>query len=486
MGGNIATLLLVCRQWTTIVYSSPRLWSRIAVTDNDSTRVRLKGALRCTDLNQLHSALSRSRSSPLQIEISFRTSHTMGNPQNSSRLTSIEHGPLAGANRAEAVKVILDNQVLRRCTFIALGSYFLTLRDQRRPIAGHKDMPILPLLSSLYMDSYDQGENELLFLQSLVTRSPLLLHIHYECYMNLREHCLSPQHLGEGNWTKRVETYSWLTPFEPCHILHESPSLRELGIAGKPTGPLTLPALQVLRWALDDYSGFQLVTAPHLHTLILDHPQYIQAPNRPPPPAGSISLPSLRIAMHRISNLNYISIFQTPALEHLSIQSKSSSSPLALFDLFDGSAHMPTPKSLHLDCPFTDAALIAVLGRLPWLEELQIAGTIAQGAFWEGLTPDPHPGEHENRVLIPNLKSLLVNYSTGDLYIPPEFLMRRWTFDGHSMGGAWTVERASAVSAAREKAGCSLETLACWSPNRKVEMLIGNLDSLPERPKYVY
>ena len=100
------------------------------------------------------------------------------------------------------------------------------------------------------------------------------------------------------------------------------------------------------------------------------------------PSAGSINLPNLRVAMHaKICDLMILHGFQTPALEHLSIES-SALSPTALFELFDGSVHMPTPKSLHLDCAFTDAALIAVLGRLPWLEELQFAATLVQDAFW--------------------------------------------------------------------------------------------------------
>jgi hypothetical protein len=147
--------------------------------------------------------------------------------------------------------------------------------------------------------------------------------------------------------------------------------------------------------------------------------------------AGSITLPNLRVAIHtKIPDLTNIHGFQTPALEHLSIQSEALA-PMDLFELFDGSVHMPTPKSLHLECAFTDAALIAVLGRLPWLEELQVAGTIAQDAFWEGLTPsskptwrvwlpESHPDERANRILTPNLKVLLVNYSTAILYTPPK------------------------------------------------------------------
>ncbi len=173
---------------------------------------------------------------------------------------------------------------------------------------------------------------------------------------------------------------------------------------------------------------------------------------------------------------------------------------MALFELFDGSVHMPTPKSLHLNCAFTDAALIAVLGRLPWLEGLQVAGTIAQDAFWEGLTPSSkptwrvwlpmsHPDERANRILVPNLKVLLVNYSTGNLYTPPISKSTKRMPQKHRAGiaqecdGEWTVTQASAVAVAREQAGCPLETLACWSPEKKVEVLIGNLDTLPQRPK---
>ena len=54
-----------------------------------------------------------------------------------------------------------------------------------------------------------------------------------------------------------------------------------------------------------------------------------------------------------------------------------------------------------------------------------------------------------------------------------------------SRGGEWTVVQASAIEVARERTGCPLETLACWSPERKAEVLIGNLDTLFQWPKYV-
>lgn len=53
MGGNLKTMLLVCKRWTTLAYSSPRLWSRIAVTDLDTYEIRLKGALICYSASDL-------------------------------------------------------------------------------------------------------------------------------------------------------------------------------------------------------------------------------------------------------------------------------------------------------------------------------------------------------------------------------------------------------------------------------------------------
>ena len=220
---------------------------------------------------------------------------------------------------------------------------------------------------------------------------------------------------------------------------------------------------------------------------------------------------NLRVAVHHgIDNFTALHMFHTPALEHLSIRFKTES-PTALFELFDGSTYMPTPKSLHLECPFTDATLTTVLARLPWLEELQIAGTIAQESFWKALAPSSstswqvwlpasYPDERAHRILAPNLKILLVNYATHYLYVPPaqthsrrETRRRRRVESRQTAkppregpkGGTWTVERASAVAIARERAGCPLETLACWSPERRVEVLIGGLDRLPQRPKYV-
>jgi F-box-like len=498
MGGNVATVLLVCKRWKVVAYSSPRLWSRIAVTDAPPNDLRLQGAIQCTDLDQLRSVLSHVQSSPLQIEILFR-GHGISRPGNK---TSLKVGRHVSANRVEATKIILDNQVLRRCTSLVLGKFHLPYEDEPLPVAVD-DMTVLPLLSSIDIYAIRPNKHELHFIQSLLKLSPSLRHI--RC-----NDSLSLQKLGAGIWTKRVESYHWIFPFKPCHLLDGSPSLRELGIHGDPDMPLTLPALKVIRWEIPAYSALHHITAPHLHTLILLHPSFGGPVAHPP--AGSITLPNLRVAIHfNIYDPTILHGFQTPALEHLSIQS-TTSSPVALFDLFDGSAHMPTPKSLHLDCAFTDGSLITVLGRLPWLEELQVAGAIVQDTFWKALTPSCDPGwliwlpasysgERTTWVLTPNLKILLINYETGDLYsalklrptnVPVVTRKQRielaqvWKLpdeDWECIEMESTVMQASAAALARERAGAPLEILACYFPEQKPEVIIGSLDTLPKRPK---
>jgi hypothetical protein len=510
MGGNLTTTLLVCKRWTMVGYSSPRLWSRIVVSDlrRDQLGLRpgqfhLQGAIRCSDLISLRLALSRAQSSPLQIEISFLPSFfgyiTPVISRDSSQSTSFRDVHQAATNRIEGIKLIFDHQVLRRCAFLILRLDTIFFGDEGSPKAVTN---VLPLLSSIHFYSFGIRDHTLPFIQSLIKFSPSLRHI--RCDSNL-----GPQHLGVGMWAKRIESYGWIYPATPVHLLHGSPSLRDLAIRGEPTECLTLPALRLLRWSLTTYSGLHFVTAPHLHTLILSHPSLALVDRQP---AGSVTFPYLREAIHiNIPDLTVLLVFHTPALEYLSIQS-TNSSPTALFELFDGSENMPAPKSLHLDCPFTDASLIAVLGRLPWLEELQIAGTIAQEAFWEELTPSSNPSwrvwlpksypdERATRILTPNLKILLINYSTGPLYNPPKFELtkrKRVTrkqraetaqasepLNQSERGGEWTVIRASTIAVAREEAGCPLKTLACKSPEQKVEVLLGSLDTLPQRPKCV-
>jgi len=497
MRGDLRTLLLVCKRWTTVAYSSPRLWSRIAVTDRGPDGVRLQGALVCDTVTYLRSVLSRAQASPLQVEISFGTYKTFVHPNNYSQPSSLRHWSQADANCDEALSLILNNQILRRCTSIVLGNCPISGLDDKLPKVV-ENMTILPLLSSLYIDQF-MNESGLQIVRSLIKVSPSLRHI------RCRHSTIGPQNFGIGMWTRRIESYGWTNPSQSCHLLHESPSLRELGISGHLTGALTLPALQVLRMLPFAHSALRLITAPHLHTLILAHGlvsvEHI--------PVNPINLPNLRVAIHtQICNIAALRVFQTPALEHLSIQSLGLG-PTDLFELFDGSVQMPTPKSLHLDCAFTDAALIAVLGRLPLLEELQVAGTIAQDAFWEALSPSNKPtwrvwlpkslpDERANRILTPNLKFLLLNYSTGNLYTPPkgqpttaqrkarkrraERAQEPELPDDGPRGGEWTVIQASAVALAREHAGCPLETLACWSPEKQVNVLIGSLDTLPQRP----
>ena len=475
MGGRWETTLLVCKSWTMVACSSPRLWSRISITTLPHHAPYLRGSVLCTDLDRLRLVLSRSRSCPLHVEIADLFNGLPHGHYGSS--PSLIRGPQAIANRTEAVKLILDDQTLKRCTSLVLVYGFLPF--------GHINTIVLPLLSSIETISLSITAHELLFIQSLVNLSPALRHI--RC-----KHSLSAENQGVGLWTKRIDSYSRISPSSPCYPLHESPSLRRLEVFLDPSIPLTLPVLQVLKWTIGTYSALHRITAPHLHTLILCHPRLDGQEERQS--ANAISFPNLRVAVHtQIWDPTVLHMFDTPALEHLSIEFRSSfSSPAALLDLFDGWANMPRPKSLHLDGPFTDAMLIPVLGRLPWLEDLKVAGAVLRDAFWEGMTSHCNPpDEHVTRILVPNLKVLLVNYPAG---IPR--IRRKLSQQGElvqvsnhpadvSSSGDWTVKQLLAVIAAREQAGCPLRTLACWIPDQGVNVLIGSLDSLPNIPTCV-
>jgi len=481
MDGSLTTTLLVCKRWTMVAYNSPRLWARIAVTNYPRRRRYLRGSILCANLDHLRLVLSRSRSCPLQLELSglLLLSHL----NNYSSGAMLMPGLQRTANHIKAVKLILDDQVLRRCTGLVLANHFLPF--------DYQNATVLPLLSSIRIYWTTRRDREMLFVQSLVDLSPALRHIHCS-------HDLSAENKGVGLWTKRIESYSWIYPSSLCHLLHESPSLRKLGIRLDPAVPLKLPALQVLRWSIGTYSALHRVTAPQLHTLILRHGSHGR--QSPREPAGSISFPNLRVAIHYwIYHSTALHMFHTPALEHLSIKSRSSASPsTALLDLFDGSTHMPTPKSIHLDCPSTDAELIAVLGRLPWLEELQVTGTAVQDTFWKRLTPSYNPSQQlspaksltddATGILVPNLKVLLVHYPTDTSPTPNqqgEMAQVSKHPDEVSSAVDWRLVQVSAVAVARERAGYPLRTLACWTSEQKVDVLIGSLDSLANRPKFV-
>jgi len=487
MGGGLTTMLLVCKRWSMVAYSSPRLWARISVTNHPSSshepdHRRIPGSILCADLDYLRLLLSRSRSCPLQLELCFSPTPSPLHPEySSSSLLTPE--PQATANRVEAVKLILCDEVLRRCTVLVLGGRFLPF--------DYQNATVLPLLSSIQIHSAPIIDRELLFIQSLADLSPALRHIHFN-------KGLSAENKGVGLWTKRIESYRYISTSSLCSPLHESPSLRKLGIQDGPAEPLTPPALQVLRWWARTYDLLHRVTAPHLHTLILHHGPF------DPEPAGSIPFPNLRVAIHeKISSAAHLHMFRTPALEHLSIKYAASLwRPTALLDLFDGSTHMPTPKSIHLDFKFTDAVLIAVLDRLPWLEELQVAGTAVEDTFWKRLVPSFNPSqqiapatlrtdERATPILVPNLKVLLVHYptdtqGTSSTSIQQEEMAQVSKHPEEvSSSVDWRLAQASAVAVAREQAGCPLRTLACWSSEQKVDVLIGSLDGLPYRPKFV-
>ena len=483
MGGRWTTSLLVCKRWTMVAYSSPRLWSRISVTNHRGGRRYLRGSVICTDLDHLRLVLSRSQSCPLQVELCFLTllkPYRNGYSSNAS----LRPGPQATANRIKAVKLIMGDQVLRRCTGLALVDQFLPF--------DYQNTTVLPLLSSIRFFSAVRRDREILFIQSLVDLSPALRHI--RC-----DYSLSAENKGVGLWTKRIESYSWISTSASCYSLHESPSLRKLGIRGYPVAPLTLPALQILKWSISNYSMLHRITAPHLHTLILHSHSYGMRSSGEL--AGSISFPNLRVAIHYwVSPLMPLHMFHTPALEHLSVKYRSSAT--SLLEIFDGSTHMPTPKSIHLDCTFTDDTLTAMLDRLPWLEELQVAGTAVRDPFWKRLTPYRKSGCQvplsksltdgpAPDILVPNLKVLLVHYPTGTRATAPTPNQERVVAqvskypEEVSSGGDWRRLQASTVAVAREQAGCPFRILACWSPEQKVDVLIGSLDSLTNRPKFV-
>ena len=487
MGGRLTTMLLICKRWSMVAYSSPRLWARISVTNHAFRPRRLRGSILCADLDYLRLVLSRSRSCPLELELSFSSNASPHHLEYSSSSLLMSE-PQATANRIKAVKLILGDQVLRRCTSLVLAGRFLPFEYQ--------NATVLPLLSSIQFYSTPRRDHKISFVQSLVDLSPALRHIHCS-------YRLSAENKGVGLWTKRIESYRWISTSSSCSLLHESPSLRKLGMGHDPVEPLTLPARQVLRWSIGTYSALHRVTAPHLHTLILRH-----APcgrRFDPEPAGSISFPNLRVARHEwVSRPTVLHMFHTPALEHLSIKYRSLfRQPTALLDLFDGSTHMPTPRSIDLYCTFTNTVLIAVLDRLPGLEELRVAGTAVEDTFWKRLVPSfspsqqvapatLHTDEHATPILVPNLKVLLVHYPADTQGTSPILNPQREMAqvskhpDEVSNSVDWRLAQASAVAVARERVGCPLRTLACWSSEQKVDVLIGSLDGLPKRPKFVF
>jgi len=482
MGGRLITTLLVCKRWTLVAYRSPRLWSRISVSNLSLHPPFLRGSVRCTDLDHLRLVLSRSRSCTLQLELHFRFYLVSCDVTGSS--SSLIHGPHVAANRITAVKMILDDQILRRCTSLLLVNNFLPF--------DHLNVTVLPLLSSIQTHLVRITDRELLFIQSLVNLSPSLRHL------RSITRSLSAENQGVGLWTKRIESYSSIFPYDPCNSLHESPSLRWLEVFQDTVIPLTLPALQVLKWSIGAYSALHRITAPRLHTLVLHHGLPSRQAERQS--ANSISFPNLRVAIHAsICDPTVLHMFHTPALEHLSIEYRSSlSSPSALLELFNGWAHMPRPKSLHLDCTFTDTHLISLLSRLPWLEELKVAGKVLQDTFWEGMAPSCNSSwqvsptdERATRMLVPNLKVLLVNYPTCmrpiilRYYQPGEWEQVSNHLNELSSGREWTMTQIFGVAEAREQAGCPLRTLACWVPEKGVNVLIGGLDGLSNRPRFV-
>ena len=483
MGGRLADTLLVCKWWTKVAHTSPRLWARITLTNLPLRGPYLRGSVVCSDHDYLRLVLSRSRSHPLQLELVFRFDVS---PHDICRSPlSLIHGPQAANNCTMAIKLILSDQILRRCMTLVLVNECLPFE--------HLNTTVLPLLSSIQHHSLYIKDHELQFVQSLVNLSPALRHI--RCRGSL-----STENQGVGLWTKRIESYVRISLSHPCYLLHESPSLRRLEVFSTLATPLTLPALEILQWKIVLYSSLRLITAPRLHTLILRHNMRVARAEGQS--ACPISFPNLRVAIHTwIYHPTDLHLFHTPALEHLSIEYRTSTtSPMGILELFDGWTHMPTPKSLYLDCTFTEAALITVLGRLPWLEELKIAGTGLRETFWKELTPSYNSiqqvssNDNATHILVPKLKVLLVNYPTS---------MRRITLFRDLQGGIrqvpnhhhtdvdvpkgedWTVKQASIVAVAREQAGYPLRTLACWSQKQKVEVLIGSLDSIPIRPKFV-
>lgn len=470
IGGRLPILLLVCKRWTAAAYSTPHLWSKLAVTS-----LRTSDALWCMGLEQFRLSLARTRSTPLQIKFGWGEnirSRDLVTP------TSFWHTSLGLANRTEAIKIILCNSILRRCTYLHVAANFFFVGLS----AAVEGLTTLPLLSSVDITALLLKTPETRFIGSLMGLSPCLRHI--RCTTST----ISLRDLGADIWAKRIETYGWRLTSDLWDLFHESLSLRKLGVEGRPIDPITLPALQEFRWRTPPTFYFpptpHFITAPQLHTLMIDHSDDMLMGH---PPAGSFTLPNLRIAMHSyMVDLTVLHAFHTPALEHLSIQSRRSS-PTDLLHLFNGSGHMPTPKSLDLNCLFTDAALIVILGELPQLEEFCVAGGIPQDAFWEGLTPSCNPDLLESRlderttdILVPNLEILLVDNSR-DLhgFEAPNYWERK------IQGREWTITQASAVAVARKRAGSPLKTLACWSPEEEVTVLIGSIKQLPRRPTCV-
>ena len=145
MGGNLKTILLVCKRWTTVAYNSPRLWSRIAVTDLEPDKIRLQGALICYKVTHLRWVLSHAKDSPLQLEISFNDQSHFdigvvddNVDDNVDNETSLSSDPCGD----DCIGLILNTQILKRCTSIVLGGCSSSVHFDGSPM-GVKNMTIL-------------------------------------------------------------------------------------------------------------------------------------------------------------------------------------------------------------------------------------------------------------------------------------------------------------------------------------------------------
>lgn len=167
MHQSVKTMLLVCKQWTIVAYSRPRLWSRIAFINCRCHEVILQGALRYDTVHYLRSVLSRTKASPLQVELCVG---------GYCDVTKKNLSPESIANHEEAIGLILDNKILRKCTHFVLGC-----PDACYTFPGWLTMventTILPLLPSLYIGLWFASYFGCAIFRSFIKFSPSLRHI---------------------------------------------------------------------------------------------------------------------------------------------------------------------------------------------------------------------------------------------------------------------------------------------------------------------
>lgn len=400
MADMTTPLLLVCKQWHSIILSNGHFWNNIVLTTRpDGINPCVYGyepwqprPQLCRSLFAVEQALKRSKSAPLSVTIDLIDFHGDSLDRDEFGETSFNTGPERVERRRDAVKLVeTELPRIRILSVFAIGG----IKGDAKGDAFDPDRAMILEKLHLTERMYDSSIDDMRFSQLICAANLRTLR-----FLNYPTDHL--EHLTHVNWSGFVDI-----------------SIEGLFVDwGALDTPVTLPNLRILRLGGRSLDTLRKLQTPCLESLVICDPKYRLEPDRSR--FDSVHVLSVT-ALHLWHDFSILEMLSIPTSTHIDLQpglaNEKGISNKPITTIFkEAESRFPNLTSLVL-CTYKGAGSVSKgLEHLPHLVDLCVDDRYRKlaPAFWKDFTRTMKGrGRTKTPKILPNLKRLLVRLDYG-------------------------------------------------------------------------